>query len=216
MTSETLTPLPTIGEMLHHFGLCFCDFGADRDKDEQRRRDTLRRRLLRTAGGGDMHAAECHVLIDELTTSVQLLSPKFGSRLNKWARWLTDYYRSLLPDLEAGTLSREQVLPVLAVHIFMPVAAYLVRDCVPDGLARGWANGDRPATAQVMEWWISRVGVSQGEFARSHASLRPSFQQEQMPSLTSNINAWVRGRDVDSRTSRQSGRSACHRRSAVP
>jgi len=200
MTSETLTPLPTIGEMLRQFGLCFSDFGADQDQAEQRRRDTLRKRLLRIASGGDMQAAECHALIDELTEPLQALSPTFGRRVNEWARWLTDYYRSLLPDLEAGTLSREQVLPVLAVHIFLPMAAYLVRECAPDGIARSWANSDRPATAQVMEWWINRLGMSQAEFARSHASLRPSFQEEQMPSLTSNISAWVRGRDFDTRS----------------
>lgn len=200
MTSENLTPLPTIGEMLRHFGFSFSDLGADQDEDERRRRDTLRKRLLRISGGGDMQAAECHALIDELTGPLQVLSPTFGSRLNEWARWLTDYYRSLLPDLEAGTLSREQVLPVLAAHIFLPMAAYLVRECAPDGIARSWANGDRPATAQVMEWWIGRLGMSQAEFARRHASLRPSFQEEQMPSLTSNISAWIRGRDFDTRS----------------
>lgn len=200
MTSENLTPLPTIGEMLRHFGLSFSDFGADQNEDEQRRRDTLRKRLLRISSGGDMQAAECHALIDELTGPLQVLSPPFGSRLNEWARWFTDHYRSLLPDLEAGTLSREQILPVLAAHVFLPMAAYLVRECAPDGIARSWANGDRPATAQVMEWWISRLGMSQAEFARRHAFLRPSFQEEQMPSLTANIGAWVRGRDFDTRS----------------
>lgn len=200
MTSENLTPLPTIGEMLRHFGLSFSDFGADQNEDEQGRRDTLRKRLLRISSGGDMQAAECHALIDELTGPLQVLSPTFGRRVNEWARWFTDHYRSLLPDLEAGTLSREQMLPVLAAHIFLPMAAYLVRECAPDGIARSWANGDRPPTAQVMEWWIGRLGMSQAEFARRHASLRPSFQEEQMPSLTSNISAWVRGRDFDTRS----------------
>lgn len=151
MTNENLTPLPTIGEMLRHLGLCFSDFGADREEGEQRRRETLRKRLLRIAGGGDMQVAECHALIDDLTVPLRTLSPTFGTRVNEWARWVTDHYRSLLPDLEAGTLSREQVLPVLAAHIFLPMAAHLVRECAPDGMARSWANGDRPATAQVME-----------------------------------------------------------------
>lgn len=197
MTNDNLTPLPTIGEMFRHFGFCFSDFGADQDEDEQRRRETLRKRLLRIAGGGDMQVAECHALIDELTVPLRTLSPTFGTRVNEWARWVTDHYRSLLPDLEAGTLSREQVLPVLAAHIFLPMAAHLVRECAPDGMARSWANGDRPATAQVMEGWISRLGMSQGEFARRHAALRPAFQDDQLPSLTSNISAWVRGRDLD-------------------
>jgi hypothetical protein len=159
MTNDNLTPLPTIGEMLRHLGLCFSDFGADRDEDEQRRQDTLRKRLLRIAGGGDMQATECHALIDELTAPLQALSPPLGKRLNEWARWVTDHYRSLLPDLEAGTLSRHQVMPVLAIHIFLPMAAHLARECDPDGIARSWANGDRPATAQVLEWWIGQRGT---------------------------------------------------------
>lgn len=198
MTNDNLTPLPTIGEMLRHLGLCFSDFGADRDEDEQRRRDTLRKRLLRIAGGGDMQATECHALIDELMAPLQAKSPTLGKRINGWARWVTDHYRSLLPDLEAGTLSRHHVLPVLAVHIFLPVAAHLARECDPDGIARSWANGDRPATAQVLEWWIGQRGMSQGEFARSHAALRPV--QEEIQSLTGAINAWVRGRDLDTKS----------------
>lgn len=42
--------------------------------------------------------------------------------------------------------------------------------------------------------------MSQGEFARRHAALRPALQEEQMPSLTSNISAWVRGRDLDTKS----------------
>lgn len=203
MTNENLPPLPTLGEMLHHFGLCFSDLGetgAGRDEDERRRRETLRKRLQRISDGGDMQAGECHALIDELTAPLQTLSPNFGSCVNQWARWITDYYRSLLPDLEAGTLSRKQILPALAAHIFLPMAAHLVLELGLDGVARSWANGDRPATAQVLGRWIDRQSMSHAEFARRHASRRPSFQEDQMPTLTGNVSAWIRGREFDTRS----------------